>query len=343
MKYRTLPGIPHPVSPLCLGTQEFSQNEGWWGRYSVERCGRILAHALAAGVNFIDTAEMYGDSESILGELLAGRRDQVVLTSKLSRTDWDYPTARERLEGSLQRLRTDHLDLYLLHWPKPDMSPEDGKLAFETLRQLKEDGLIRAAGVSNFQLRHLRQFPREAFTLIIVNQVPFNLLWRTFDTPEHVAFCREVGLLDLSYASLAQGLLTGHYSDPSSRTPIQRGNVLFNEPIYARAREVVDLVSTIARELGASPAQVALRWVLDRESIVSALVGIRTIEELEENLGALQIQLAPAQRAALDAASAEFCRPIPTDLRLWIPDNEGKESLLEQIGQTWKPWSAYQE
>lgn len=344
MKYRSIPGIEKPVSVLCLGTQEFSQNDTWWGRQTTEHYGQVLDHALATGINFIDTAELYGESETILGELLDGRRNEVVLASKRSGTEWDYDTVRAKLEQSLKNLRTDFLDLYLLHWPPPTVSPEDAVTAFETLRRLREEDLIRAAGVSNFHLHHLRAFPPEAFELIVVNQVPFNLLWRAFDQPAYAEFCREVGLRHLSFASLAQGLLTGGYTDPSELTPFQRGNVLFNEPVYSRALKVVDLVKVVADEIGASPAEVALRWVVDCGTILSALVGVRTPEEIAQNARALEIELSSEQTAALDAASREFFDPIPEELRLWIPDNDtdAQKSLLADIGLEWKPWNAYE-
>jgi aryl-alcohol dehydrogenase-like predicted oxidoreductase len=331
MQYRNLGKAKVKVSVLCLGTWEFAQTKAW-GPGQLEEYRKIVDCALDAGINFIDTAEGYGKSEAILGELLKGRRDEVVLATKMSRIrrGFSYHNMRRGIEGSLDLLNTDFVDLYQIHWPKikghwsggeSDMESKDYEDIYTSMERLIDEGLIGAAGVSNFRLHHLGKFRDEAFETIVTDQVPFNLLWRGYDEPDIVDFCRRKGLRYLTYSSLAQGLLTGKIGKEATLAEIQRANVLFNEPIYGRAMQVVQTVGEVAKEVDATPAQVALRWVIERELTVSALVGIRNVKELEENIEAVNLNLTGEQMDRLDSASLEFWKPMPPKLELWLHDN----------------------
>ena len=343
MEYRNLGGTNIKVSVLCLGTWEFAQNESW-GPGDLRRYREVIDYALDMGINFIDTAEGYGKSEEILGELLEGRRDDVVLATKMSRvrSGFGYENMRKSLERSLNRLKTDFIDLYQIHWPKirghwsggeRGMEAEDYEDIYDSLRRFKDEGLIGAGGVSNFRLHHLRNFRDEAFNLIVTDQIPLNLLWREYDKPEMLEFCRERGLRYLAYSSLAQGLLTGRYSRESSLTEIQRVNVLFNEPIYSRAMKVLDVVKEVAAEVDATPSQVALRWVLSHDLVVSAIVGTRNPDHLRENIEAVDLKLSRDQLDRLDEASREFWKPMPSGVELWLHDNT-RENLRRMGIQT---------
>jgi len=331
MRYRDLGKAKVKVSVLCLGTWEFAQTKAW-GSGELEEYRKIVDYALDAGINFIDTAEGYGKSEEILGELLKGRRDEVVLATKMSRIQrgFGYHNMRRGIEGSLDMLNTDFVDLYQIHWPKikghwsggeNDMEDKDYEDIYTSMGRLKDEGLIGMAGVSNFRLHHLQKFRDEAFDIIVTDQVPFNLLWRGYDESDVLDFCRQKGLRYLTYSSLAQGLLTGKYSKEAALAEIQRANVLFNEPVYSRAMRVIDTVSEVAKEVDATLAQVALRWVIERELTVSALVGIRNVKELEENVEAVSLNLTREQMDRLDSASLEFWKPMPPRLELWLHDN----------------------
>jgi aryl-alcohol dehydrogenase-like predicted oxidoreductase len=134
----------------------------------------------------------------------------------------------------------------------------------------------------------------------------------------------------LTYSSLAQGLLTGRYDKTSTLAPIQEKNILFQEPIFSRAMQVVEVVKEIASEVDATPAQVALKWVIERPTTLSALVGVRNVTELEENVAAVSIQLKQEQLERLNQASLEFWTPMPADLELW--DIINLQSNLDQLG-----------
>jgi len=338
MQYRNLGKSKIKVSVICLGTWEFGQIPHHWGLGKIEEYRKIVDYAIDNGINFIDTAEGYGKSEEILGEFLKGRRDDVVLATKISSYEWHYEGMRKSLEKSLKRLQTDYVDLYQIHWPKikgrygcpSDMEDKDYENIYTSMERLKKEGYISAGGVSNFRLHHLKKFKDEAFNVIVTNQVPYSLLWRGYDEPDIVAFCRCKGLRYLAYSSLAQGLLTGKYSRDTALAEIQKSNILFNEPVYSRAMKVVDVVKEVAEEVDATPAQVALKWVIERELIVSALVGIRNVKELKENVEAVNLHLTKEQMDRLDKVSLEFWTPMPSGLELWIHDN--KTENLEKIG-----------
>lgn len=330
MQYREL-GVPKTrVSVICLGTWEFGQTDQWGSR-EVNEYGRVIDSAIDSGINFIDTAQLYGKSEEILGELLRGRRDKVVLATKIGGYQWDYDTMRRTLQQSLKRLQTDHVDIYQIHWPKikgidhgrcpNNMQDEDYAHIYASMERLKSEGLIRMAGVSNFRLHHLRKFRDEAFGVISCDQVPYSLLWRAYDDPNIVSFCRLKGLKYLTYSSLAVGLLTGRYDKGTVLAPAQRANILFIEPVRSRAMKVVDVVKHVAKEVDATPSQVALRWVIDKDLTASALVGTRNVKHLEENVEAVNLQLTREQLDRLEEASREFWALMPPELEMWTWDN----------------------
>lgn len=339
MKYRKLGRSSLKVSSICLGTWEFGQSAEW-GQGNVADYQRVINSALDAGVNFIDTAELYGKSEEILGKLLKGRRNEVILATKIGGYQWDYDTMRSKLEQSLERLKTDHVDLYQIHWPKikgidngactSDMGDEDYQQIAFSLKKLQDEGLIRTGGVSNFRLHHLQKFRDESFEFIVADQIPYSLLWRPYDDASMVEFCKSKEISYLTYSSLAVGLLSGKFDEHSSFSPAQRANILFDQPILGRALKVVNVVRAIANELGALPSQVALKWVIDRDLTASALVGTRNPKNIEEDIAALDLQLTKDQEDRLEKASNEFFSMIPSDLEMWKWDNTAEN--LDRIG-----------
>jgi len=338
MRYKKIGRNGIEISAIGLGTWEFGQTKAW-GIGKIENYKKIVDYALDHGINFIDTAEGYGKSEEILGGILEGRRDEVILATKMSRGyDWSYMNMLERIKGSLKRLKTDYVDLYQIHWPKikgrfgcpSDMEAKDYENIQDSMEKLQKEGLIKFGGVSNFRLHHLKNFSDRAFNVIVTNQVPYNLLWRGYDRPDISEFCRQKKLKYIAYSSLAQGLLTGKYSKDSQLTEIQKANILFNEPVYSRAMKVVEVVKTVAEEIDATPAQVALKWLIEKELTASVLVGIRRIEELEENIEATDLNLSRDQMDRLEKASLEFWEPMPPRLELWLHDNS--KQTLEKIG-----------
>ncbi|MGB9678324.1 MAG: aldo/keto reductase, partial [Candidatus Ratteibacteria bacterium] len=251
MIYKTIGKSDLKVSGMAIGAWQIG---GQWGNYNRKEVEKIINLAIENGVNFIDTAEAYGESESVLGEVLKGKRDKFVIATKIGGNHFDYKTAKEHLTSSLKRLKTDYVDLYQVHWPKmkhlwhkEDMNEKDYIDIAESMKKLKEEGLIRYGGVSNFRKKHLLNFPEEIFSYVIVsNQVPYSLLWRCYDIDGTTDFCIKNKIDYLAYSPLAEGLLTGRFKERSEiQEGIRKNNTLFNEPVYSNALRVVEKIEKI--------------------------------------------------------------------------------------------------
>lgn len=340
VEYKELGSSEVKVSRIGVGTWQFGQTNAWGRVVDIKECRNIVDYAIDKGVNLFDTAEAYGKSEEILGKILEGKRDRIILATKISGFPWDYDTMKSHIGKSLKRLKTDYIDLYQIHWPKikevafiaKDMENKDYEDIFTSMRKLKEEGLIRFAGLSNFRLNHLKEFSEEALDFIVSNQVPYSLLWRFYDVEGVGHFCRGKGISFLAYSPLAQGLLTGRFGKGGEeiRANTRKDNILFNEPIYSQALEVVDAAKEIAEEVNATPSQVSLKWAMERRGVTSALAGVRKFEHLKDNIGAVEIQLTDEQLDKLDKASLRFQAPLPKGLQLWIGSN--RKEILKEMG-----------
>ncbi|HEX6851082.1 MAG TPA: aldo/keto reductase [Candidatus Polarisedimenticolaceae bacterium] len=309
--YRLLGRSGLRVSPLTLGTMTFGEDWGWGADRETSR--RILDRYLERGGNFIDTANLYtnGTSESLLGDFLEGRREQVVLATKftLSMRRGDpngggnqRKNLVQSLEASLRRLRTDRIDLYWVHaWD--GITPVD-----ETMRALDDAvrlGKILYVGVSDYPAWKVAQANTLAelsgWTPFRALQVEYSLVQRDVER-ELVPMARELGLGITPWAPLAGGVLTGKYTTGGDSQRRDRNMNLHR--LGERTDRIVRELLAIAGELGRSPAQVAIRWCLERPGVTSPILGARNVEQLEDNLGALAFTLSDDQRRRLDEASA---------------------------------------
>ncbi|MFN4227121.1 MAG: aldo/keto reductase [Candidatus Ratteibacteria bacterium] len=337
MIYKKIGKSDLKVSAIAIGAWQIG---GQWGSYDKKEVEKIIDLAIEKGVNFIDTAEGYGESETVLGEVLKGKRDKFIIATKIGGNHFDYKTVKERLTGSLKRLNTDYIDLYQIHWPKmkhlwhkEDMSEKDYQDIADSMTKLKKEGLIRFAGVSNFRKKHLENFPKEIFSSIIVsNQVPYSLLWRCYDVDGTTDFCIENKIDYLAYSPLAEGLLTGRFKDRSEIVEnIRKNNVLFNEPVYSKVLNFVDEIEKIAKDIGMTLPKIAINWCVSKEYIASALVGMRKSKHFEENVEAFDQKLPEEIIKKLDQLSIDFQKNYLVErLELWI-GNCLKEDL-EKIG-----------
>jgi aryl-alcohol dehydrogenase-like predicted oxidoreductase len=301
----------------------FGTDWGWGADESVSRSQ--LDMFLERGGNFIDTANKYteGTSEQMLGELLRGRREQVVLATKytLNMRPGD-PNAGgnqrknmvQSVEASLKRLGTDYIDLYWLHvWDRVTPVEE----VMRALDDLVRAGKILYVGVSDVPAWKIAQANTLAelrgWTPFTALQIEYNLALRDGER-DLIPMAREMGLAVLPWSPLAGGVLTGKYSkddmgpppaspeewaaDDGSRRTLVKGRL--TERSIAIADETVE----VAKEVGCSPAQVALRWLLEKPGVTSPILGARTVEQLEDNLGALDVTLSDEQMARLDEVSA---------------------------------------
>jgi aryl-alcohol dehydrogenase-like predicted oxidoreductase len=313
MEYRQLGRSGLKVSALTLGTMTY----GGGGKFA--KVGAVMHDeartqidlALDAGVNLIDTADVYsnGLSEEIVGAAVKSRRDQVLLTTKVRFDMGDGPNdgglSRHHLirgcEASLRRLGTDYLDLYQLHeWD--GMTPMDEIVG--AVDHLVDSGKIRYAGVSNFSGWHVMK-GLAAGGPFVSQQIHYTLQAREAEN-ELIPIAIDQGLGVLVWSPLAGGLLSGKYrrgqQPPEGSRVVQEWN---EPPIHDEERlyDIVDVLVEIAGSHGVSAAQVAIAWLLGRPAVTSVVVGARTIEQLRDNLAAAGLVLDPAERSRLDQVS----------------------------------------
>ncbi|TCU58117.1 aryl-alcohol dehydrogenase-like predicted oxidoreductase [Novosphingobium sp. PhB57] len=319
--YRLLGRSGLRVSPLALGTMTFRVGAGAWGS-SDEEARRMVDLYIDRGGNFIDTADFYGQmgqSEVLLGELLKGRRDRLVVSTKYSLTTRPGdPNASgnhrknmiRSVEDSLRRLGTDYIDLLYLHMWDFNTPVDEILRSFD---DLVRQGKVLYIGLSDtpaWQASRMQAIAElRGWTPFCALQIPYSLIERTVER-ELIPMAREMGLGVSPWAPLGQGLLTGKYTRADlgggdmdklgSRKAINAAT----GKLTARNLDIADRVVEIAGELGCTPAQLALAWTLTHPAVASPVVGVRTPAQLEDNLGALALEISPEQLARLDAASA---------------------------------------
>jgi aryl-alcohol dehydrogenase-like predicted oxidoreductase len=320
MEYRQLGHSGLRISALTLGTMTFGGRGGFSavGATGIDGARRQVDMCLDAGVNLIDTADVYsgGLAEEITGEVIKGRRDMLLLSSKVRMAMGDGPNdaglSRQHIiagcEASLRRLGTDHIDIYHVHeW--------DGQTRLEetlsALNSLVSAGKVRYLAASNYAgwqlMKALAVADSHGFERFAAQQVYYSLEARDAEY-ELVPLAVDQGLGILVWSPLAGGLLSGKYRrDGSPESGTRQVSGTWNEP-PVRTREklydTVEILVDIAGAHGASPAQVALAWLLGRPAVTSVIIGARTDEQLLDNLGAASLLLSADERAALDKVSA---------------------------------------
>jgi aryl-alcohol dehydrogenase-like predicted oxidoreductase len=313
MEQRTLGRTGMQVSALCLGAMML----GPWGNDDRDDAVRIVHRALDAGITFIDTADVYsgGASEEILGAALAGgRRDDVILATKGHHPMGPGPNQRGNsrrwlitaVEASLRRLRTDWIDLYYVHRPDPKTDIDETLAALSTL---VDQGKIRAFGTSSFPAHELvdadwtaRTRGRERFA---AEQPEYSILVRTIEA-DVLPVSRRLGLGVVSWSPLAAGWLTGRYRQGQDvptpgRAMLKPRRFDLSLPHNQRKLEVVTALDDLAAELGVSLIHLALAFVLQHPAITSPIIGPRTMEPLESQLGAVDLVLDGATLDRIDA------------------------------------------
>jgi aryl-alcohol dehydrogenase-like predicted oxidoreductase len=323
MEYRNLGAAGVRVSALCLGAMTFGEadEKSFMHKAGADQTTShaILDRAIERGLNFVDTADVYGQdglSERVIGSWLerSGARDRIVLATKFRFTMGGGPNksgaSRYRIvrccEESLRRLRTDRIDLYQIHMQDITV-PED-----ETLRAL--DDLVRAgkilyAGCSNYAAYRLTDAlwtsKTEHLTAYVTLQAQYSLVVRDLER-EHVPLCRTHGLGLLPWSPLAGGFLSGKFQRGAAAPADARLGMKDRMQRYDNERNwrIVDALGAVAKELGAAPATVALAWVMARPHVSSVIFGARTLEQLDDNLRAADLALPPEMIKRLDDASA---------------------------------------
>jgi aryl-alcohol dehydrogenase-like predicted oxidoreductase len=314
MEYRSLGRTGVQVSALCLGCMMFG------GRTSPEDSYAIVDRALDAGINFLDTANVYnrGGSEEVTGEALQrnGKRHRVVLATKVfNRMDDDDPNAwgssrrhiLQECDASLRRLQTDYIDLYQLHRPQPAV-PID-----ETLRALDDlirAGKVRYIGTSTFaawQIMESLWVSKElGLNRFVCEQPPYNLLDRRIER-ELLPMARTYGIGIIPWGPLGGGLLTGKYTRDEPLPPDSRfgtskplRDYRLNERTADAVFRVVEGLKPLAEAKGCTLSQFALAWCAQQPGVTSPIIGPRTMEQLEDNLGALALKITDEDRATIN-------------------------------------------
>jgi aryl-alcohol dehydrogenase-like predicted oxidoreductase len=301
------------VSPLCLGAMTFGEDWGWGS--DVETSKKVIDAYLDRGGNFIDTANIYtkGHSEKIIGDHIGrhpAKRDRLVIATKCSGNMFKgdpngggsgRKSMINAVEESLRRLQTDHIDLLWSHFWDQHTPIEE---LLRTVDDLVRAGKVRYFGLSDHPAWVCAMAQYEStirgFTPIIALQIEYSLKERTVEG-ELIPMAQKLGMGVTPWSPLGSGILTGKYTRDAKPTEGRASSGWIN--ITEKQYEIIDALVAVAEKVGASPAQVALKWVQERPGVTSTIIGARTMEQLESNLDALDIDLPDEHRATLDEVS----------------------------------------
>ncbi|MCH1867748.1 aldo/keto reductase [Nocardioides sp. CFH 31398] len=301
--YRPLGPTGMKVSPLCLGAMMF----GAWGEPDHDESTRIIRTALDAGINFVDTADIYsqGESEEIVGKALEGRRDEVILATKFH-GPMDVPMGQtgdpngwgnsrrwvvREVENSLRRLRTDWIDLYQVHRPDDLTSDEE---TLSALTDLQQQGKIRAFGSSTFPAHHMVEAQwtaeRRGLGRYVTEQPPYSLLFRRIEA-DVLPVAERYGMGVIPWSPLAGGWLTGKVRK-GQEAPETNRSKMFDGFFSDEAKlEAVEQLNLLAEDAGISMVHLALAFVMQHPGVTAPIIGPRTMEQLESQLGAADVRL----------------------------------------------------
>jgi len=316
MHYRTLGDTNLQVSVLCFGGNVF----GWTA--DEQTSFRLMDHWVAMGFNFIDTANSYshwvpghqgGESETIIGKWLkrTGRRHELILATKVGsgmgkgKNCLSRQHILQQAELSLRRLQTDYIDLYLSHYDDPDTPVEE---TLEAYQQLMQQGKVRYIGASNFSPERLQQSldisRQQQLPRYVCLQPLYNLYDRESFETQYRPICEREHLGVMTYYSLASGFLSGKYRTVEDAQKSVRGEQVIKKYLNARGLRILNALDQIARETKATPAQVALAWLIRQPAVTSAIVSATNVYQLTEIMQSTQLALNNHQIEALYAASA---------------------------------------
>jgi aryl-alcohol dehydrogenase-like predicted oxidoreductase len=328
VRYLDIDGIGR-VSRMGLGTWQFGSYEWGYGEaYASGQAGEIVRRARELGVTLFDTAEIYGfgRSERILGEALGEERAEVAIASKIFPVAPFPPVVRQRWAGSARRLGVDRIPLYQVHQPNPVVRDT---VTMPAMRQLLDEGRIGAVGVSNYSLARWRAADEALGRPVVSNQVQFSLA-HAGPLDDLVPFAEREDRLVIAYSPLAQGLLGGRYGPDNRPGGIRAANPLFGTENLRRVEPLLGVLREVAGAHDAKPAQIALAWLLGLPRVV-VIPGASSVEQLEFNAAAADIDLADDEQAALTEAARAF-RPVSGARTLADGVRERFDELRERLG-----------
>ena len=316
MEYVKLAGSDLVASRVGFGCEQLGGFD--WGVVDSRSVVEAVRVALDRGINFFDTADVYGlgRSEAMLGKALGSRKKEVIIATKfgvnwkphanggraLTFVDCSPGRVREALEGSLRRLNIDCIPLYFFHWPDPRIPIVD---TLDALRKCQKEGKIRYFGCANFSVPLLAEAIKEGE--IVAAETPYSVVNRSAEK-EFLPFCSQQNLSVLAYGVLGFGFVTGKYGPETKFETNDRRNRLeiFQKSSWAKNKALREALNTVATRLHKTPAQVAIRWVLENRSVRCVVVGCKSRDQLEDNLEVLDWTLASDQKELLEASGEEL-------------------------------------
>ena len=300
METRTLGTSEVKITPIIMGTWQAGKTM-WVGIEDAETI-KALQAGFEAGITTVDTAEVYGKghSEQIVAQALAEVREKVVYATKVFANHLKYDQVIEACEGSLKNLKTDYIDLYQIHWPSGAFNSEVVPIeeTMSALNKLKEQGKIRAIGVSNFSRSQLAE--ASEYGRIDSLQPPYSLFWRQVEQ-DAMPYCVENQISIIAYSSLAQGLLTGKFgSDPKLEEEDNRSrNKLFKGDNYQRVQQALAQLRPIAKDHQCTLAQLSLAWLIAQPQ-TNAIAGFRNSTQAVQNAQAVEVKLSADELQEID-------------------------------------------
>ena len=309
------------ISKIGLGTWQFGSSEWGYGEpYARREADAIVRRAVKLGVTLFDTAEIYGAgrSERILGRALGENRESVVLATKLVPVVPSVLAVKQRAVASAKRLGVPRLDLYQVHWPNP-LVPDS--TIMRGMRSLQSSGLVGEVGVSNYSLQRWRAAEEKLRSRVLCNQVRYSLADR-WPERDLLPYAEAHGRVIIAFSPLAQGMLSGKYHRGGlPANAIRTTSPMFQPENLERTNDLIAAQYEVADAHAATPAQIALAWVIHHPA-VAAIPGASSVEQLESNVAAAEIQLADDEYQALDKASARCCPAA-------VPDAPDRLNLSE--------------
>lgn len=311
MKKRRFGNTGMNITPIGFGSWAIG-GAGWshgWGPQDDNRAVEAVERAVELGINWIDTAAVYGlgHSEELIGKVLAGLKSKPLVFTKCSLV-WNdnrrignslkADSIRRECEASLKRLNVDAIDLYQVHWPHPEHDIEEG---WRTMAELKEEGLVRHIGVSNFNVEQMQR--AHAIAPVESLQPPYSMLRRAIET-DILPFCLEQNIGVIVYSPMLSGMLSGAMTrERALNLPPddwRRNNKEFQEPRLSYNLELVELLKKTGKKHGLSAGEVAVAWTLRHPAVTAAIVGGRSAEQVEGTIGAAEMTFAQEEAREIE-------------------------------------------
>ena len=326
MKYRKLGKSQLEVSSISMGCWAIVGGSTW-GPQDDQEAIKAIRQAYDLGINFFDTAEAYGDgySEKLVAKAVRSFRKDIVIASKVSRSNLRPEDLKTSCENSLRRLETDYLDVYYIHWPSREVPFAD---TLGAMQELKKEGKIRSICCSNFGKNDLNKLLKNGY--VDANQLPYNLLFRAIEY-EIQPVCLENEVSITCYSPIAQGLLAGKFASPdqvpegrartrhfsSERPQVKHEEEGAEEETFA----VIDKIREIASQTGQTMVEIAMAWLLSRKGVASVIVGARNPAQIKENARAADIDLSEVVLEELTEISEELQEKLGKNPDMWQTDS----------------------